>query len=51
MGPGTFKFLFLALMGSGIPVAIAMAGGYARDIEDSIEIHANTIRTARRLGS
>ena len=26
MGPGTFKFLFLALMGSGIPVAIAMAG-------------------------
>ncbi len=26
MGPGSFKLLFLALMGSGIPVAIAMAG-------------------------
>ena len=29
-----------------IPVAIAMAGGYARDIEDSVEIHANTILAA-----
>jgi len=26
MGPGTFKLLFLGLMGSGVPVAIAMAG-------------------------
>ncbi len=26
MGPGTFKLLFLGLMGSGFPVAIAMAG-------------------------
>ncbi|HET7728855.1 MAG TPA: TRAP transporter large permease [Usitatibacter sp.] len=26
MGPGTFKLLFLGLMGSGIPVAMAMAG-------------------------
>lgn len=26
MGPGTFKLLFLGLMGSGLPVAIAMAG-------------------------
>ena len=32
-----------------IPVAIAMAGGYAHDIEDSVDIHANTIRTARRI--
>ncbi|HEX3058841.1 MAG TPA: histone deacetylase, partial [Usitatibacter sp.] len=32
-----------------IPVAIAMAGGYARDIEDSVDIHANTLRTARRI--
>ena len=34
-----------------IPVAIAMAGGYARDIEDSVEIHANTILAARRVES
>src|SRR5512139_2070644 len=26
MGPGTFKLLFLGLMGTGVPVAIAMAG-------------------------
>ena len=26
MSPASFKLLFLALMGSGIPVAIAMAG-------------------------
>lgn len=32
----------------GIPVAIAMAGGYARDIGDTVAIHANTIRCARR---
>jgi len=32
-----------------IPVAIAMAGGYARDIEDSVEIHANTLLAARRI--
>lgn len=32
----------------GIPVAIVMAGGYARDIGDTVAIHANTIRCARR---
>ena len=32
----------------GIPVAIAMAGGYARNIGDTVAIHANTIRCARR---
>ena len=26
MGPGTFKMMFLGLMASGLPVAIAMAG-------------------------
>ena len=37
------------LAARGIPVALAMAGGYARDIEDSVEIHANTILAARRI--
>ena len=32
-----------------IPVALAMAGGYARDIDDSVRIHANTLHTAERL--
>jgi acetoin utilization deacetylase AcuC-like enzyme len=39
------------LRSRAIPVAIAMAGGYARDIEDSVEIHANTLLTARRMES
>ncbi len=32
-----------------IPVAIAMAGGYAREIGDTVAIHATTLLTARRL--
>jgi acetoin utilization deacetylase AcuC-like enzyme len=32
-----------------IPVAIAMAGGYGHDIEDTVDIHAATILAARRL--
>jgi len=39
------------LAARGIPVAIAMAGGYARDIDDSVEIHANTILAATRIES
>jgi acetoin utilization deacetylase AcuC-like enzyme len=39
------------LAARGIPVAIAMAGGYARRIEDSVEIHANTLLVARALES
>ncbi len=31
-----------------IPVAIAMAGGYARQIDDTVRIHATTIRHAKR---
>ena len=37
------------LRARGIPVAMAMAGGYARDIEDSVEIHAHSILAARRM--
>ena len=45
MGPGTFKLLFLGLMGSGIPVAIAMAGASlvyimaTRTVPDYVVIH------------
>ena len=45
MGPGTFKLLFLALMGSGVPVAIAMAGAslvyvmVSGNIPDYVVIH------------
>ena len=30
----------------GIPVAITIAGGYGRDIEDSVAVHVNTVRIA-----
>lgn len=33
----------------GIPAAIAMAGGYARQIADTVHIHANTLKLAKSL--
>jgi acetoin utilization deacetylase AcuC-like enzyme len=33
----------------GIPIAITFAGGYARRVEDTVEIHLNTIRTANNI--
>ena len=34
--------------GRGIPVAVALAGGYGRDLEDTVQAHVNTIQAARR---
>jgi len=31
---------------SGLPVAVTMAGGYGRDVEDTVDIHVHTIETA-----
>jgi acetoin utilization deacetylase AcuC-like enzyme len=33
-------------MGHGVPVAIAMAGGYANRVEDTVDIHFNTVSEA-----
>jgi hypothetical protein len=30
----------------GIPVAVTIAGGYGRDINDSVRAHVNTVRLA-----
>jgi acetoin utilization deacetylase AcuC-like enzyme len=30
---------------AGLPVAITMAGGYARDIDDIVDINLQTLRT------
>ncbi len=32
-----------------LPMAVVMAGGYARDITDTVEIHLNTVRMAAKL--
>jgi acetoin utilization deacetylase AcuC-like enzyme len=34
---------------ASVPVAIAMAGGYAEPIDDTVTIHVNTVTTAARL--
>jgi len=33
----------------GVPVATVMSGGYASDINDTVEIHCNTIRAAKEI--
>jgi acetoin utilization deacetylase AcuC-like enzyme len=32
-----------------IPIAVVLAGGYASEIEETVEIHLNTIRVAQRI--
>jgi len=32
----------------GIPVAVTIAGGYGRNIDDSVQVHVNTVRVAAR---
>jgi len=43
------RFVLALLRDRGIPTAIAMAGGYARDTEDTVDIHVTTLRTAARM--
>ena len=33
----------------GVPIVTTMSGGYAADIADTVEIHANTIRAVKRV--
>jgi len=33
----------------GVPVAITLAGGYARNVEDTVAIHVNTVKAARAV--
>jgi acetoin utilization deacetylase AcuC-like enzyme len=40
------RMVFAACHTAGLPIAIAMAGGYARNVEDTVEIHYQTIALA-----
>ena len=40
------RFVIGTCRAKNLPVAIVMAGGYAREIRDIVEIHGETIRTA-----
>lgn len=40
------RFVFNALLDAKIPTAVTMAGGYARDFEETVAIHLQTVRLA-----
>ena len=44
------RLVFEKARAKKIPVAVALAGGYARHLNDTVRIHANTIRVAREFG-
>ena len=43
------EYVYASLRQRGVPVALAMAGGYARDIADTVDIHSNTVLTAKAM--
>ena len=43
------RLVLEACRDAGVPTAVAMAGGYARDTEDTVDIHVRTIRTAAEM--
>ncbi len=43
------RLVFEKAKAKNIPVAITLAGGYARKVEDTIRIHTNTIRVAKEF--
>lgn len=40
------RIVFQRCMAAGVPVAVVMSGGYAPRIEDTVDIHFATVRTA-----
>lgn len=40
------RYVFETCRQDGLPVAVVMGGGYARDVQDVVDIHAETIRLA-----
>jgi acetoin utilization deacetylase AcuC-like enzyme len=43
------RLVFEKARAKNIPVAITLAGGYARRVEDTVQIHTNTIRVAKEF--
>ena len=43
------RYVLSLLRDAGLPVAITMAGGYARDTEDTVDIHVTTLRIAGEM--
>lgn len=45
------RMVFEACRRAGLPVAVTMAGGYARQIEDTVDIHFHTVQAAAALAA
>ncbi|MGD0922297.1 MAG: histone deacetylase [Terriglobia bacterium] len=45
------RLVFQKARARKIPVAVTLAGGYARRVEDTVQIHVNTIRVAGEFAS
>ena len=43
------RLVFEKARAKNIPVAVVLAGGYARHLEDTVQIHCNTIRVAKEF--
>jgi len=43
------RMVFKKARAKKVPVTVTLAGGYARQLEDTIRIHANTIRVAKEF--
>jgi acetoin utilization deacetylase AcuC-like enzyme len=43
------RLVFEKAGAKNIPVAVTLAGGYARRVEDTIQIHTNTVRVAKEF--
>jgi acetoin utilization deacetylase AcuC-like enzyme len=43
------EMVLLSAKDHGVPLVTTMSGGYAKDINDTVEIHSNTIRTVKKV--
>jgi acetoin utilization deacetylase AcuC-like enzyme len=43
------RLVFEQLRKRGVPIAMTLAGGYARRVEDTVRIHVNAIRAAAEI--
>jgi acetoin utilization deacetylase AcuC-like enzyme len=41
------RMVFETGVGAGVPIAVTLAGGYAHNTNDTVEIHCNTAKAAR----
>jgi acetoin utilization deacetylase AcuC-like enzyme len=45
------RFVLDLCYGAGLPVAVVLAGGYGRHVEDTVDIHLQTVRIAAALAA